>query len=450
VSARDVDRLLDIPAHSFEPAAAAPLDSAGIGSSALAAERTLLATLRHDLRTPLNAILGFGEMLLEDDAEIAPSARSLAPGLRRIVESGTELLRQVNEVLDPARINAGIIELGSVRTLLQLHLREPIIAIIAYADGLLDEAGSAEREDARPDLEKVREAARRFLILVDEARAIPANQAASARPDGDGKPDDTSTAALVREATSSIHAMDRGRRSIGTERGAILVVDDNEFNRDVLSQHLGRIGHVVTTAENGREALDVVKTAAFDLILLDILMPELNGYDALIRLKADEATRDIPVIVISALDDMDAVVSCIEVGAEDYLPKPFNPTLLNARIGACLEKKRLRDQEKEYLRHVAELTDAAASVEAGAFDPRGLALAAQRTDALGQLVRVFQRMATEVHQREQRLKAQVQQLRIEIDTTKLASEVTSITKSEFFVDLERKAEVLRMRRHSGD
>jgi len=450
VSARDGDRVLETSAHPFETLEPASLGSAGSGSFALAEERALLATLRHDLRTPLNAILGFGEMLLEDDAEISPSARSLAPGLQRVVGSGTELLRQVNEILDPARIVAGIIELGSARTFLQLHLREPIIAIIAYTDELLDEATSAGREDARPDIEKVREAARRFLTLVDEARSIPTNKEGSARPDGDGKPDNTSTAALVREATSSIHAMDRGRRSIGTERGAILVVDDNEFNREVLRQHLGRIGHVVTTAENGRDALEVVKAAAFDLILLDILMPDINGYDALIRLKADEATRDIPVIVISALDDMDAVVSCIEVGAEDYLPKPFNPTLLNARIGACLEKKRLRDHEKEYLRHVAELTDAAASVEAGAFDPRSLALAAERTDALGQLVRVFQRMATEVHQREQRLQAEVHQLHIEIDATKLASEVTSITKSDFFVDLERKAEVLRMRRHSGD
>ena len=98
-------------------------------------------------------------MLLEDDAEIAPSAHSLAPGLHRIVESGTELLRQVNEILDSARIDAGIIELSSMHTLLQYHLREPIIATIACADKLLDEAAAAGREDAQPDLEKVREAA---------------------------------------------------------------------------------------------------------------------------------------------------------------------------------------------------------------------------------------------------------------------------------------------------
>ena len=130
---------------------------------------------------------------------------------------------------------------------------------------------------------------------------------------------------------------------------AILVVDDNENNRYTLIRRLRREGYGnVSVAENGRLALEMMAALSFDLILLDIMMPELNGYQVLEQVKSAPALRDIPVIMISAVDEMDSVVRCIELGAEDYLPKPFNAALLKARVGACLEKKRLRDQEARY------------------------------------------------------------------------------------------------------
>jgi len=140
----------------------------------------------------------------------------------------------------------------------------------------------------------------------------------------------------------------------------ILVVDDNAANRDVLSRRLLRDGHQVTTAEDGAAALALAENR-FDLVLLDLMMPGLSGFEVLTRLKADELTRDIPVIMISALDELDSTVRCIEAGAEDYLPKPFNPVLLNARINACLEKKQLRDRERaitEELRAEKERSEA--------------------------------------------------------------------------------------------
>ncbi len=132
-------------------------------------------------------------------------------------------------------------------------------------------------------------------------------------------------------------------------QGRILAVDDNRLNRLKLARGLELQGHSVALAEDGRQALDMLKAEPFDLVLLDILMPELDGYQVLEAMKADSALREIPVIVVSAVDEMDSVVRCIEMGAEDYLPKPFDPVLLKARTGACLEKKRLRDQELEYL-----------------------------------------------------------------------------------------------------
>jgi class 3 adenylate cyclase len=139
---------------------------------------------------------------------------------------------------------------------------------------------------------------------------------------------------------------------MNAEQGSMLVVDDVEANRDLLSRRLQRQGHTVVVAENGRQALERLREQQFDLILCDIMMPEMNGYQVLEHLKADPALRHIPVIMVSALDDIDSVVRCIELGAEDYLFKPFNPTLLKARINACLEKKRLRDQEQAYLKQL--------------------------------------------------------------------------------------------------
>jgi adenylate cyclase len=135
-------------------------------------------------------------------------------------------------------------------------------------------------------------------------------------------------------------------------------VDDNEINRDLLSRYLARLGHTVQAAPDGRKALEMIDSGAFDLVLLDIMMPELNGYQVLQHLKNSPNWRDLPVIMISALDEMDSVVRCIELGAADYLSKPFNPVLLRARVGACLEKKRLQDLEKEQKRQLQELNAA--------------------------------------------------------------------------------------------
>lgn len=133
------------------------------------------------------------------------------------------------------------------------------------------------------------------------------------------------------------------------EPGArILVVDDNEPNRDLLSRRLARQGHSTAVAAGGEEALGRLAAEPFDLVLLDIMMPGLTGYQVLERLKADEDLRHIPVIMISALDDVESVVRCVKLGAEDHLSKPFEPTLLNARISASLAKKRLRDRERLY------------------------------------------------------------------------------------------------------
>jgi adenylate cyclase len=142
----------------------------------------------------------------------------------------------------------------------------------------------------------------------------------------------------------------RERRSAS---GRLLVADDNKVNRLLLGRNLELMGHRVASAENGRVALDMLRREPFDLLLLDMEMPELDGFQVLEQLASDLALRDLPVIVTSSLEGLDNIVRCIELGAEDYLTKPVNPVLLKARIGASLEKKRLRDQQKELVRRFA-------------------------------------------------------------------------------------------------
>ena len=224
---------------------------------------------------------------------------------------------------------------------------------------------------------------------------------------------------------------------------SVLVVDDDQINRMVLARDLEREGHRVIAVEDGVRALEALRAEPFDVVLLDVLMPELDGYETLAQIEGDERLRHIPVIMVSGLEDIESVVRCLELGAADYLPKPFDPVLLRARINGCLTKKRLHDLEREYIEQVGYVVDAATAVESGTFDPESLDSVAARDDALGRLARVFRRMAREVAAREQALKQEVRQLRIEIDAGRAATQVAEITETDYFRDLERRASELR-------
>ena len=226
---------------------------------------------------------------------------------------------------------------------------------------------------------------------------------------------------------------------------SLLVVDDNSMNRIMLSRYTTRLGYKASLAENGRQALEKLQNEPFDLVLLDVQMPEMDGYQVLAEMKAHPHLREIPVIMISAVDELESTVRCIELGAQDYLPKPFNPVLLRARLAACLERKQLRDQEIDYLHQVGRVAAAAAAIKSNTFHIESLDEVANRSDELGQLAQVFQEMARQVYAREQRLQQQVQQLRIEIDQSRKAREVADITESDYFQQLLGKADELRNR-----
>jgi DNA-binding response OmpR family regulator len=431
------------PARTEEPV----IDEREREVAAERAHRALLANLRHELRTPINAIINYAEMLIEDvtatgdpnDVEVA-----LRPDLERIHRAGQELLALVNDILNPSHIEVGMLDVESFGARLRHELLTPINAVIGYSELLIEEALTSEQENLIPDLERIHSAARRFLALISDLVSFALNFEGIEA--GEMSPHLSAAAhtGMFQEVVTSIRPLEEGeveKALVGY--GPVLVVDDNELNRDVLSRRLERQGHQVKVAMNGQQALEMIRADEFDLVLLDIMMPELNGYQVLQHLKADATLRDIPVIMISALDELDSVVRCLEIGAEDYLPKPFEPVILRARVSACLEKKRLRNQEIEYLKNVALITEAAAAVESETFEPDSLAEVARRTDELGRLARVFERMAREVYAREQRLKQQVQQLCIEIDEAKKARQVAEITETDYFQQLQQRARCLR-------
>lgn len=286
-----------------------------------------LRIMRHELRTPVNHIIGYSEMLLDEAADA--DAGDIGEALRTILNTGRQLLARINASLDlavsdPRLLESALAHADLTAALEQIHMQSRI---------LQDMVRGGEHERWSPDMQKIGEATRNLRSLIDNgvdyhavAADVHSSWEAPARTENEALP--------------------------GAETYTLLVVEDNELNRDMLSRRLERLGYNVVLAENGREALETVRRRSCDLILLDIMMPELNGYQVLEQLKGDERLRNIPVIMLSALDELASVVRCIEMGAEDYLSKPFDPVLLSARIGACLEKKHLRDKEVSFVQEI--------------------------------------------------------------------------------------------------
>jgi class 3 adenylate cyclase/CheY-like chemotaxis protein len=305
---------------------------------------TFLAARRHDLRTPINAIIGYSEMLIEDLEHTDDPRVEL---LRSINRAGHSLSASVDEILKPEHLGRSgdeAIDLAQLAERIRVEVRSDISSVIGYSELLLDEPETDAAFAA--DIARVRDAASRMTELVDQI-VEPAGDSHDLTEGSDEH------RLMVQQLVTTVRDLETRRRALADSPGYVLVVDDNESNRELLARRLQREGHVCAFAENGRESLALATRERFDVILLDILMPEMDGYQVLQALKSSEDLADIPVIMLSGLDQDESVVRCIELGADDFLPKPFDPVLLRARIGASLEKKRLRDREKEYLHELS-------------------------------------------------------------------------------------------------
>lgn len=287
-----------------------------------------LAFVRHELRTPVNAILGYSEMLLEDAREENDGVA--IADLERINRGGRDILALIESILDADRIAQDTRAVHSYGEQIRADLRDPLSAVTGYTELLIEineEQGRTRRVD---DLRRILTAAQRLLELSNDivAVATKAPDAAPARM--------KQGATLAEGVLAKIRAVD-----VSVEReGSLLVIDDSAVTRDLLAKQLARKGYVVATAANGRAGLQLMNEQRFDLVLLDVLMPEMDGIEVLRRIKSDAALCDVPVIMISALDEIDSVVRCLEIGAADFVSKPFHPAILDARIQSTMVASR--------------------------------------------------------------------------------------------------------------
>jgi class 3 adenylate cyclase len=269
------------------------------------------------------------------------------PDIDHVLEAAGTLLNLVEGLLDArsatARRNGE--SLCDFQERLLHELRNPLNAIKGYGEMLLEDIEDIEDiggGSLRKDLKRLLTEAARLLASLEWMVNFTCYQA------GSGEIEEEQSRLMAADPLLAIRTPDLSREH-PRETGTILVVDDNASNRGLLLRRLEREGHQVVEARSGRQALQVLDTEEIDVILLDLMMPDMNGLQVLERLKGNKRLRNIPVIMISGLHETDSVIRCIGAGAEDYLPKPFDQVLLRARINACLERKHWHDRELGYL-----------------------------------------------------------------------------------------------------
>ncbi|WP_024545268.1 SpoIIE family protein phosphatase [Picosynechococcus sp. NKBG15041c] len=307
----------------------------------------LLSLIRHELRTPINAIIGYAEIVQEDLEEIESSS---AKKCNYVIDQAHELLEIINNLLvsdKKSKSESFLLKecFSKVLLLMAPSIENIFLKISELRDEIID-------EELIQDLEKIQIATTKLKNLVYSLESIYENFQDSL------KIENTTfniSNDFFEENTEDVlnQSTQKARRDL---LGRILVVDDNQANVDLLERQLTRQGHQVTTCLSAKLAIDILEQHLFDIILLDVIMPEVTGYEFLKFLKSHTEFQFIPVVMISALDDFQHIVQCIQIGAEDYLPKPCDPVLLKARIEASLERKKLRDKEVLYTHQLETLS----------------------------------------------------------------------------------------------
>ena len=341
------------------------------------ARRAHLANIRQELLAPVGAIVGYAEMLHEQS--LNEDLTEMSGDLERVLTAARSLYDMVDKLLSGDVVQ----ELFQgedpevVQQKLRHDLRTPINGIKGYSEMLVEDLEDIGGEHMRADFERLLNQVTHLLAQLGQIVDFTSQQNDNER-NNQAKPD----AAMITELLRSIKpvAIQALRPE---ETGRILVVDDMEPNRDLLSRRLERDGHRVETVDSGAKALNILKRQEFDLVLLDLMMPGMNGFEVLALMKEDEDLKALPVIMVSAFDETDSVVRCIEAGADDYLPKPINPILLRARIKSGLEKKAWQDQERQQKKFIRQAFSRYISpdvVDQLMEDPDRLSLGGERLD----------------------------------------------------------------------
>lgn len=323
------------------PTASSPQTTDSVESrTSIRARQAFLVTKRDELLTPVQAILDIVDRILVDSR--ATRQEDFVRDMGKVRQAAIELRDLIQDVLSPARLmSTAEADFEALRSRIRHEMLNKLNPVINYPEMWLEDAGEEFLQGFVGDLEMLNSLGRRCFALIDTILASWNIEATVESKEIDLQSIEEMVQRMSAELSPTI-----------TEIGHILIVDDNGVNRDILQRLLEPLGHTITTASNGREALNAAQRGGIDLILLDIVMPEMDGFTVLMELKSDPQLRHVPVIMISALGEIEYVVSCIKMGAEDYLSRPYNPVFLKARINACLEKKRLREREQQYIAEI--------------------------------------------------------------------------------------------------
>ena len=300
----------------------------------------LISKARHNLKNPVNAILGFSEMLIEDCED--EGFDTILPDLKKIHDSGTEILKIIEESLSDSNLEVSGDKISEIGRKMEISLRTPINAVIGYSEMLQEDADDIDIDTLYEDLDKIIRSGKNLTKEID--KVISFNPTEFVEKKGQSLD-------AIKSVLTSIQPLNKDEE-VKITKGSILVVDDNKNNTTLLKKRLQKIGNSVSTANDGIKAINKVNENEFDLILLDIIMPNMNGYEVLEFLKKDKRYYEIPIIMLSSMDDLTSIYRCIELGADDYVTKPFDKMILEARISACIEKKKLRDKEKQLLEEI--------------------------------------------------------------------------------------------------
>ncbi len=355
-------------------------------------ERRSTILLRHRVRAAAHRIVTDCELLLSDNAP--PEWRHW----REAVGDALLAAHQLRGAVERRFHSAGVVLSREELAALTAQLREPQHRIVQAITRVL---GHVPTELGDELLLADARAIRDLALMLGNDDTAKMSAVREAVPRAPGQRVSTSV------ASAAMHSTPR-----------LLVVDDTEGPRKVVVRLLERMGYEAIAASGGLEGLAIAERERVDVIISDIEMPECDGFALLEKLKANDVTRDIPVIVVSGVGDTASVVRCIELGADDHITKPFDSLLLQARVRASLERRRARDQELGYLRRVAQMTVAAEEVETGTYLAGSLGNLAAEDDALGRLARVFDRVVSGWQTREARLQQQVRQFSEEIRRSK--------------------------------
>ena len=308
-------------------------------------ESAYLAKARHNLKNPVNAILGYSEMLIEDCEDENLSA--LVSDLAKLNKAGNDVLKAIDDNFDEKNLSENSKSITDVARDTEIAIRTPLNTIIGYSELIIEDNDDLKLNNFYSDMEKIIQSGKQIEV---ELRSIIQFKDHLEKGIKLKSFNDAADYSMVEDVLSSIRPLNREDKDL-VKTGTILAIDDNVNNTDILKKRLERLGNMVMTANDGKEGIIALMSHEkdIDLILLDIVMPEMNGFEVLKHIKGSKEFNNIPVIMISSMDDKDSIYRCIKMGADDYVTKPFDKEILNARISSSIERKQLRDKEKELI-----------------------------------------------------------------------------------------------------